>query len=107
MIELPKAKLYVLCPVENPKVVITIGDIRPCGNDNMTFSQLLMNEMATVMTPEDITGYTGLNGERCLVLVNFSEEHANKLLDGALVSIDELFQEKPELIPEGGVFMVQ
>ena len=107
MIEVPQAKLYVLLPVEAPKEVVTIGDVRPCGDGGITFSQLLMNEMALLMTPDDVVGVAGLNLERCMIIVNFSKEHAEGLLDGATMSVDELFKKKPDLIPEGGAFMIK
>ena len=105
--QVPVAKLYKLCPVTSVKDTVQIGDDRKCGELNLTFSQLLLNEMSKVMTDDDIVGYGGINTEMCLILVNFPLEHAIGIYDGALIAADQIFQQKPELIPEGGVFMVR
>lgn len=105
--QVPVAKLYKLCPVDSPQDVIQIGDGRMCGELNITFSQLLLNEMSKLLTDDDIVGYGGINTEMCLILVNFPLEHANNIYDGALISTDMIFRERPELMPEGGIIMGQ
>ena len=106
---IPKAKLYVLLPVGEPSTVINIGDTRICGGkgSTLTFSQLLMDEIARVIDDGDIVGTTGINLERCMIIVNFSKEHCLGILNGGLIAVDKLFKKFPHLIPNGGSFMVR
>ena len=100
---MPYAKQYVLMPVEDPSSAVFIGDSRTCGDvgSTLTFSQLLMDEIARVMTDDDIVGIAGVSGERCLIVVKLSKEHCYKVLDGGLISVINLFEEHPQLVPVG------
>lgn len=103
--DVPYATQYVLMPVSEPKVVIDVGDSRACGigNPPFTFSHMLMNEMARVMTDEDVVGYGGVTGGRMMIIVNFPKEHCLKILDGALNAVNEIWKEMPELVPQGHI----
>jgi len=105
----PKAKVYYLMPVSEPDTKVTIGDARICGSSGstLTFSQLLMNEIARVIDNDDIVGMGGINTESCMIIVNFSRKHCEGILDGGLMAVDEIFKKHPNLIPKGGAFQVR
>jgi len=101
--DVPYAKQYVLMPVEDPNATVFIGDTRIVGEkgSTLTFSQLLMDEIAKVMTDDDVVGMSGVTMEKCLIIVNFSKQHCYDILNGGLTSVLALFEEHPQLIPEG------
>ena len=85
--DIPYAKTYALCPVAEPSKFVAIGDARIICNEslsNLTFSQLLINEVARFMSEDDVIGIGGVNGERCLIIVKQTEKDINKLIDDAL-----------------------
>ena len=106
---IPQSKLYVLLPVGEPSVVCAVGDTRICGGEGstLTFSQLLFNHMAMVMDDSDVVGFTGLNLERCMIIVNITKEDINGIIDGGLIALDEVFKEHPHLLPAGGAFVTR
>ena len=106
--DVPYATQYVLMPVSAPSVIIPVGDARPCGDSipnttPITFSQLLMNEVGRILEDTDVVGYGGIAGGRMMIIVHVSKEDCYKLLDGALMAVDEIWKNNPHLVPVGGV----
>jgi hypothetical protein len=108
---IPEAKLYLFSPKGDPDKTIRIGDARICGPEGstLTYSQFLLNEMAKVMTDEDIVGIiaggrpNSFTVEQCVIKVNFSSDHCEKLIEGGIDALDKIFKDYPELVPQGGI----
>lgn len=105
--EIPVAKLYKLCPAEDPSKTVDIGDRRVCGVSGLTFSQLLMHQIGRVMADDDIVGRAGINTEFCMLIVKLPLKHIYKVLDSALILVEKYFKEFPENVPAGGAYLVR
>jgi len=105
--EIPIAKLYKLCSIENPKKVVDIGDRRMCGASGLTFSQLLMHQIGRVMTDDDVVVRSGINTEFCMLIVKFPLKHIYEVLEGALTTVEDYFKQFPENIPAGGAYITR
>jgi len=103
--DIPRATQYTLIPIAEPKENIPVGDERLCGDkgSTLTFSQLLFNEIAKVMGDDDVVAIGGVVNARMVILVNFTKKHAENLIQGGLMALDEVWQAHPNMIPEGGV----
>jgi len=105
---IPNAKQYILLPVAEPKEAIPVGDSRIIGKEpsTLTYSQLLLQQVARQLDDKDVIGRVGINMERCLIIVNKTPKELYTALNIATEELSTTFEDKPHLLPKGGLELI-